>query len=426
MTDNFWKRHPNLNQFYLSIGICLVLGICFTILEGLMFDTLGDAISFFLLFGMFQVYPIILTIHQIRLFWAEAVKKAKPQPLTLVNAIVDFWGLVVVFGCEFIVLFFFVDVNFSADWSVQLYNYDKHTPIWTEASNAVTALLLVALVGFFVLYVKSVNELPPLVSVLAISAIYMGMIWRIIWIIHIIKLDSLPFVLIAICPTATVCCMGGRVILRRVREYVPDSNRMSKIDGVPILRTINKTLHQVKTWPLLALLLLLPMLSVFIMVLVLFGQSPDILVKAFTETSEWNLSEKVSPPNVFRDEHYLCTVAAGGHETLVKPVRKGFRNGHPVIVNRQLLVANAFEQVLEEKIPTTHRYIRRVYDRYGFPIAKLIRSKWLADLIWLIMKPLEYVFVFVLYLCDKHPEDRITLQYTNERGRYLLSQVMNR
>lgn len=90
----------------------------------------------------------------------------------------------------------------------------------------------------------------------------------------------------------------------------------------------------------------------------------------------------------------------------------GLRHGRPVVVNRQLLVANAFEQMLEERVPRTHRIIRRLYDTYGFLVAKLIRSQWVADAVWFLMKPAEWFFLAVLYLNDRHPEDRIALQYT--------------
>ena len=57
----------------------------------------------------------------------------------------------------------------------------------------------------------------------------------------------------------------------------------------------------------------------------------------------------------------------------------GVRHGHPVVVNRQLCIANAFEQVLEEKTPRFHRFLRRNYDRYGYPFAKHIKKKWAMD-----------------------------------------------
>ena len=58
--------------------------------------------------------------------------------------------------------------------------------------------------------------------------------------------------------------------------------------------------------------------------------------------------------------------------------------------------------------------MRHIYDTYGFPIAKLIRSPYAADVIYLLMKPLEWLFLIVLYAVDVHPEDRIAVQYTGK------------
>ena len=81
-------------------------------------------------------------------------------------------------------------------------------------------------------------------------------------------------------------------------------------------------------------------------------------------------------------------------------------------------IANAFEEVIQEKTPRLHRTIRSFYDRYGFPVAKLIRKKWQADVVYIIMKPLEWGFLVVLYLVDVHPENRIAVQYMGKVPEY--------
>ena len=157
-----------------------------------------------------------------------------------------------------------------------------------------------------------------------------------------------------------------------------------------------------------------PILGMLISFLTLLGQAPDAIIKAWTETADWNLSNRIAPQNIQVDEHYLCTVAAGGHKKIVKPIRLGQRHGHEVIVNRQLCIANAFEQILEERTPKLHKRIRGFYDKYGFPISKLIHFKYVADFIYFIMKPLEWLFLIVLYLVDREPENRIAVQYMGE------------
>ena len=189
---------------------------------------------------------------------------------------------------------------------------------------------------------------------------------------------------------------------------------MSKVEGSSTLSSLSGILNNSKRWPLIAFIMMIPLLGIMICILMIFGQAPDAAIKAFTETADFRLSQKIPPQQLYYDEHYLCTVAAGGDRKVVKPLRMGIRHGHPVVVNRQLCVANAFEQVLEERTPRFHKAVRSFYDTYGFPVARLIRTKKAADIVYFIMKPLEWVFLVVLYLTDVHPEDRIAMQYTGK------------
>ncbi len=156
---------------------------------------------------------------------------------------------------------------------------------------------------------------------------------------------------------------------------------------------------------------LLPVLGLLVILLCLFGQQPDSIILVFTKTSDWVLSKEIAPPPVEYDAHYLCTVSLRGHRKLVKPIRYGVRKGQKIVVNRQLCVANAFEQLIMEKAPRFHRAVRNFYDTYGYPVSKHIRHAWTADVVYLVMKPLEWIFLMVLYLFDEKPEDRICSQY---------------
>jgi len=62
-----------------------------------------------------------------------------------------------------------------------------------------------------------------------------------------------------------------------------------------------------------------------------------------------------------------------------------------------------------------HRAIRNFYDKYGYPISRHINSKWSAEIVYLIMNPLEWLFLVVLYTVDKKPENRIHMQYSELR-----------
>ena len=138
-------------------------------------------------------------------------------------------------------------------------------------------------------------------------------------------------------------------------------------------------------------------------------------IKAFTETADWTFSKQTPPPPMHYDGHYLCTVAAGGHRKVVKPLRYGTRLGETIIVNRQLCVANAFEELIHEKLPRFHKAVRTGYDKYGYPVSKHITTPLRADIVYFVIKPLEWIFIFALYLFDKDPEKRISRQYEHRK-----------
>jgi hypothetical protein len=135
-------------------------------------------------------------------------------------------------------------------------------------------------------------------------------------------------------------------------------------------------------------------------------------VAVFTKTCAHTFSTIPLKIETHGDCHYLCTVAARGHAWLARPERIGVRRGRPIVVNRQLAVANAFEDLLHERVPRFGALARRIYDRLGFPVSRYIRGPWLADVVFLVMKPAEWLFYLALLLFDRcSPEERIDRMY---------------
>lgn len=183
------------------------------------------------------------------------------------------------------------------------------------------------------------------------------------------------------------------------------------------LQLLNRAMANAYLQPLWVLVLLLPVFWLIVLLLALLGQDTHSMQKVFTETTMWHFSQKEHPPFLGHDGHYLCTVAACGNPEIVKPLRLGSRHGYTIIVNRQLQVANAFEQLMEERLPSIHRFIRKNYDRYGYPLSKKINTASRSNLVYIIMKPVEYFFLAILYLCCLKPEEKIARQYEARQNR---------
>ena len=323
----------------------------------------------------------------------KPIKKKKQQP-----TIVLWFGL---FGCFLEAIFIFIvkDMTFY-EWNEPLINSQKHALIWSGAYPTFFTLAALTLLALIIYSYRDANSLSPLANVFCISGILGGVVLLLVF-------DNQ--LQVASFHTFFLLIYSIYLLWVRIKEWQEDRTEISYENR--LLQWLHQLLNKSRNWPWLAVLVALPTLALVVLVLLLFGQQPDSMIKAWTNTADWAFSQKIPPQNLIIDEHYLCTVAAGGHEKVVKPQRMGVRHGHPVVVNRQLCIANAFEQVLEEKTPRFHRFLRRNYDRYGYPFAKHIKKKWAMDLIYYLMKPLEWLFLLVLYLVDRKPENRIAMQY---------------
>lgn len=395
---NLFKSHPVLTTLTAALSISLLW--CVVAVSEPVPGTLLAA----MFIGLLCLYPFVLTALNLCFCFLKHPDDEMKRAVTHIEAVT--LGLGILFS---LLLMCIIDIDFTADWPQTLTGAMAHTPIFTEAYPTVLSFLGAGIAGYGLLRAVSISKMPPLVIVSAISATYLGMIQCVLWIIQLFTIDGLELYLCLLPLNWILICI--RLIREKVLEWKMMEETEKRTFDNPLLRKLNQKVMDSGKWPLWAFVFAWPLAGLGIMILALFGQRPDNVIRAWTETSQWNLSAKTSPPNIVYDGHYLCTAAAGGHKNLVKPLRMGIRHGHQVVVNRQLCIANGFEQILEERFPKAHKKVRHFYDTYGFSLAKIIRSPWAADAVYVLMKPLEWIFLAVIYLTDARPEDRIRMQY---------------
>lgn len=201
-----------------------------------------------------------------------------------------------------------------------------------------------------------------------------------------------PLTLPLIAPVASIL-LFSRELLRRLRAAADRSGVRGAALGHGLVRT-----------PLV--------LGAYAVMQALWRGHPSGALDVFTRTCTHTFSALPLELAQRTCGHYLCTVAACGHPALVRPERLGFRRGKVIIVNRQLAVANAFEDLLHARWPRFGRVARACYDRLALPICRYIRHRWLADLVYLGMKPAEWLFYLALLAFDpSSPEARIERMY---------------
>ncbi len=329
------------------------------------------------------------------------------------------WGAIVI-----TLLYIFLSVVFA--WGMIIHDapYNQAIDPIDRCYSPFADQHIISLLVYFVLYHVALiliwirgRALPPLTLVLLLIFLFIGCI-----------LNAVIIVQVAVHHTATIDGYKGNdgtgfllpaPLFSLITGGILITNLIKKESQISLQRTFkNKFLlkcnqllasrYNESVW---ALLLLLPVWLVVTLLLILLGQDYNSLVKVFTDTTTWTFSQKMHPPPLDHRGHYLCTVAACGNPRLVKPLRLGMRHGYPAIVNRQLLIANAFEEWIQDIAPGPHQRIRYLYDRYGYNLSKKVNSVELSNLTYVVMKPLEWTFLMALYLFCSCPEARIQRQY---------------
>lgn len=346
--------------------------------------------------------PLLLTIANI---WNLFSKKPKGNAGAILLA-------TLLIGALFYGLF--LDISFEpvGDYYEAVYDICKHYTINSAHRLSFWLPSLVGVAGLLVLGVFPAKHLSPIFAASAVSAVLLGNVMNVLYAIQVWNLEDVSSSLILYAYHFNLLLLSIQHIRRHIQAQtvlIKERKTQFRYDWVKKLYTfLAKTSH----FTLFSFALLFPLAALLEIVLILLGQGPDGVIKAFTMTADWTFSTQTPPPPMQYDGHYLCTVAAGGHRKVVHPQRFGTRLGQPILVNRQLCIANAFEELIQEKAPRFHHHVRHFYDTHGYPLSKKITTPFRADLVYVLMKPLEWVFLAFLYLLDRHPEQRIATQYS--------------
>lgn len=359
------------------------------------------------LIGILLVYLVVMT--SISYGFVLLVKGESKRFNRLISTF-----LVLVYCTSWLIFLIGLSSN-SFDYRVPIDPVDNgYSPISKDHSFSFNTFFFLSAYSIYKVWRKG-NYQPPLLLVIYIASIIIGIVINVILAIQLSSrndgeqyIDSSGGQLMMVAPIVHII-VSLVLIFNTVKSESKKADERSFKNG--FLNQLNNTIQRSKILPVWSLIALLPIFLIITLILILFGQEYDSLAKVFTETTTWHFSRETHPPYLDHQGHYLCTVAACGTPKVVKPIRLGLRNGEEIIVNRQLLIANAFEDLIMNKYPRIHKVVRRNYDRYGYPLSKDINTKLKSNLTFILMKPLEWVFLIYIYLNSERPEKLINEQY---------------
>ncbi|HAL63765.1 MAG TPA: hypothetical protein DCO93_04910 [Clostridiales bacterium] len=362
-------------------------------------------------FGFFLCgVPILLTVYNILIF-SKKISRGKyfPKKGKLFDLATIIYGFVLLYGW---IAVFCGEKEWYKPVILGGGNTSNHTPI-SDAYSAMFYLPVIVGGVFLLMMLYGKKKRPPLITVIMITVIMIANFDLFMLVVQLLYPKNTHTVYFL--PPLVYALNYLLVTVRAMRKEISSQLEYlsyNKENGSGLSHKLYKILDKSYKWVLAGFILLLPVAAIFTIVFVLAGEGADGVIKEFTETADWTFSTKTPPPPEYYKGHYLCTVAAGGHRRIVKPTRFGVRRGERIIVNRQLCIANAFEELIKDKTPRFHKAVRSFYDKHGYPVSKKITTKTRADIVYLLMKPLEWLFLLTLYMFDTYPERRIALQYT--------------
>ena len=288
-------------------------------------------------------------------------------------------------------------------------------------------LIILSIVAFVVTIFRK-TILPPILELLLNLFLLLGLILNILLCKHLTTSETGPiWWIFGNIPIILLLLITLSENQKLLKEHIK-ANKFTSSNSVERICLYILKLDPIFKYPILTLLLF-PVISILLLFLMLFGQKEDSIIRAFTDTYKHGFSQLDHMcDNVRCGEHFLCSVGANGHREIVQPVRYGERNGKKIICTRQLLISNAFEELVQEKMPIAHKFIRSNYNKAGNVLHRhyhIFKNKVISDFVYLLMKPLEFAFLLTLYTFDKKPENRIATQYLNIKDKEKINTTLN-
>ena len=358
------------------------------------------------------VFPIIVFLN-----FVSFVDNGQLKTNIAWTRIIDFWTILVL-PVFFIVEFDFGKINDCCSDSAFFAPGHRYS---------LYVIILICIAAYFYsAYRRAIAT--PVVEILVNCFLTLGILLNVLILIQLTTedLDALIWS-IGVIPIITLFILKLYQNQLLLTQYIETGNFKTGNFFINIALKILSLKPLIK-FPVL-FVLALPILLIISLLLLLFGQKPDSFIRAFTDTYKHGFSQlDYMCDNVECGSHYLCSVAANGHKNIVQPQRLGKRNENNIVCNRQLLVSNAFEELIQEQLPLIHKIIRQQYNKVGKFIHRyyfLFNNKFIADSIYILMKPLEWLFLFTLYTFDRNPEDRIAKQYLSNNDRKKINRHCN-
>jgi hypothetical protein len=176
---------PRYDIFFKGCAAIEALALIVSVL----FAVRGGVGALFLLFILLQLLtiPLMLTFGNIALIFVKPEPDWKPQ-----IRFFEFTSALIGFVLSALELS--MSVRY-ADWNAQIVAGEHPSPILLQSVPTALSLFLIGVAGYFILAFTHAKKTPPLVTILAISALCIGVFECALWSVQAFKVEFLLMIL---------------------------------------------------------------------------------------------------------------------------------------------------------------------------------------------------------------------------------------
>lgn len=148
-----------------------------------------------------------------------------------------------------------------------------HTPIASWSLPTALTILVLGVISYLILRLHKKN-LPPLVAIILLSSTVICSIYMLMFLIQVVFAHiGINELLLIVFPINYILC-SIKLQIDIINRYKKEKQYSNKI-----LNKILSIIYNTENWPILSLVMAIPVLTIMICILILFGQRPDEMIR---------------------------------------------------------------------------------------------------------------------------------------------------
>lgn len=208
------------------------------------------------------------------------------------------WALIIttVIGLADYLLLYEIFFSTGGDYQVALGTLEKHHTIASEYLPSFALVMGVGFLGLFVIGLFEARKLSPLISAIATACMILAHVLGLIFEYHICFVSFSWVYMLFYLFHLNMMMLSISTVQHNLNEQAALIKEEKIVFKLSWMNKLYPQMCEIARLRNFYFLMVFPVAMVLELILILCGQGPDGIVKAFTMTADWKFSTQVPPP----------------------------------------------------------------------------------------------------------------------------------